>query len=127
MLRSLVGSEMCIRDRSGIGCSIQSNIFFSHRKTPEDSDHYIPHDFAHLVRITLSKLSGTGSLAIDLIDQNFWKAWPRKFTSAASYAKRKDSVGVHFVTLTQLTIINYLINSLLGELTEAKANPKTTR
>ena len=69
----------------------------------EGSDCIIPPAFAHLIRITLSKLAGNGDLQCSLINQNFWKAWPRKFTSAASYAKRKDSV---------IYQINYLKNQL---------------
>ena len=67
-------------------------LHFRQGSTKDDTDVFIPPAFAHLVRITLSKLAGNGDLQCGLIDQNFWKAWPRKFTSAASYAKRKDSV-----------------------------------
>ena len=63
------------------------------RVSAEDSHLFIPKDFAHLIRITLSKLAGSGDLQSELINQNFWKAWPRKFTSAACYAKRKDTVA----------------------------------
>ena len=66
------------------------NLFLRNGTT--DGPNLIPKPFADLVRVTLSKLAGTGDLESGLIDQNFWKSWPRKFTSARSYAKRKDMV-----------------------------------
>ena len=64
---------------------------------------YVPFEFCHLLRMSLSRKVSTGEINAALVNLNFWKLWPEKFTSVTNYEKKLMARIFLFFFLFRLT------------------------
>ena len=50
--------------------------------------------FVGFLRATLGKMAGTGVIGMELIDLDFWSAWPRRFYNIRTYDLTKENFEV---------------------------------
>ena len=58
--------------------------------------------FIGFLRATLGKMAGTGVIAMDLIDLDFWSAWPRRFYNVRTYDLTKENFEVPEALMSSL-------------------------
>lgn len=63
--------------------------FYPYRSEKTNGEGFVPFEFCHLFRMTLTRLSSSGAINPVLVTLPFWKAWPAKFKSVSTYEKRK--------------------------------------
>lgn len=68
---------------------VDSFIFYKFRSDKQE-DGLLDNNFVAFLRATLGKMAGTGILEMEVIDLDFWTAWPRRFYNIKAYDLTKD-------------------------------------
>ena len=84
------------------------------------TDEPVPPRFCRLVKCSLAKMVGAGFLDMNLINQNFWNWFPRKFSNSKAYLRKKNNN----VCTNILFLISILLKKLFFFLIQAIRNQK---